>query len=267
MGVLNTPDCRKRAELLNYVIDDDDQDSSFEISHALDLNERNNQRRRRRNNSLQKSSKAARPQSHIKNTGRKAKGCCNSRKFENANFLAQMIECEDFGDLNIADFMVQSASAFEKVFQNESQLKRWNAFMNLKGEDQDQYLHELSQGNDYKITVSQQTSSIQADFGIASKCFQNVEHKIKSTLKGRNISMSGLKYFEQELLYFFNQTQETVLISLIPSSMDRLIIHGICQYLNLSSQSEPKNVIQVENQKSEFFPPNILLSQYLERTR
>ena len=40
-----------------------------------------------------------------------------------ANFLAQMIECEDFGDLNIADFMVQSASAFEKVFQNESQLK------------------------------------------------------------------------------------------------------------------------------------------------
>lgn len=36
--------------------------------------------------------------------------------------------------------------------------------MNLKGEDQDQYLHELSQGNDYKITVSQQTSSIQAGY-------------------------------------------------------------------------------------------------------
>jgi hypothetical protein len=39
-----------------------------------------------------------------------------------AVFLSQLIETEEFSDLSIADFMVKSTSAFEKLFEDQSQM-------------------------------------------------------------------------------------------------------------------------------------------------
>ena len=41
-----------------------------------------------------------------------------------AAFLSHLIETEEFSDLklNITDFMVKSASAFEKLFEDQSQM-------------------------------------------------------------------------------------------------------------------------------------------------
>jgi hypothetical protein len=39
-----------------------------------------------------------------------------------AVFLSHLIETEEFSDLCIADFMVKSASAFEKLFEDQSQM-------------------------------------------------------------------------------------------------------------------------------------------------
>ena len=37
-------------------------------------------------------------------------------------FLSHLIETEEFSDLSIADFMVKSTSAFEKLFEDQSQM-------------------------------------------------------------------------------------------------------------------------------------------------
>ena len=39
-----------------------------------------------------------------------------------AMFLSHLIETEEFSDLSIADFMVKSSSAFEKLFEDQSQM-------------------------------------------------------------------------------------------------------------------------------------------------
>jgi uncharacterized membrane protein YjjP (DUF1212 family) len=39
-----------------------------------------------------------------------------------AMFLSHLIETEEFSDLSIADFMVKSTSAFEKLFEDQSQM-------------------------------------------------------------------------------------------------------------------------------------------------
>ncbi|CAB3979770.1 R3H domain-containing 4-like [Paramuricea clavata] len=240
MGVLNTQDRVKRAELLNSVIGDQVavETSTVEVDQEVDINVTNDGQRLRHSQTSLKASRAPRPQSYIRNTGRKAKGCANSRKYENAVFLSQLIETEEFSDLSIADFMVKSTSAFEKLFEDQSQMNRWSEFVNLNGEDQDRYLCELSQVDSFETPVASRSTGTNSDLQIAAKSFQNVDSKIKSTLKGRNISMSGLKYFEEEMLSVFKDINEAVLISLIPSSMDRLLIHGICQYMNLTSQSK-----------------------------
>ncbi|XP_028403829.1 R3H domain-containing protein 4-like [Dendronephthya gigantea] len=265
MGVLSTHDRVKNAELLNSVIHEQTTETS---TVEAEIDERNDRQKLRHSKACLKMSRAPRPQSYIRNTGRKAKGCVNSRKFENDVFLSHLIETEDFSDLSIADFMVKSTSAFEQLFEDQSQMNRWSDFVNLKGEDQDRYLCDLSH-LDSSQTPNQlnQRTKTNSDFQVAEKKFQNVDHKIKLTLKGRNISMSGLKYFEEEMLSVFKDMNETVLISLIPSSMDRLLIHGICQYMNLSSESHPRHVVQIENLSNQFHPPDMLLSQYLERIR
>ena len=266
MGVLNTQDNVKRAELLNSVIGEEEhQDTALDISSVdVAIRVKNDQQKVKHS---KKPSRAPRPQSYVRNTGRKAKGCTNSRKFENAMFLSHLIETEEFSDLSIADFMVRSTSAFEKLFEDQSQMNIWSTFVNLKGEDQDRYLCELSQDDSCETPASNQSTGTNSDLQVAAKRFQNVDKKIKSALKGRNISMSGLKFFEEEVLSIFKDMNETVLISLVPSSMDRLLIHGICQYMDLSSQSDPKHVVQVESMRNQFDPPVMLLSQYLKRIR
>lgn len=39
-----------------------------------------------------------------------------------AVFLSHLIEAEEFSDLSIADFMVKNASAFEKLFKDQSHM-------------------------------------------------------------------------------------------------------------------------------------------------
>jgi hypothetical protein len=39
-----------------------------------------------------------------------------------AMFLSHLIETEEFSDLSIADFMVKSTTAFEKLFEDQSQM-------------------------------------------------------------------------------------------------------------------------------------------------
>lgn len=59
----------------------------FRLTVEDDVNVTSNRQRVKRSQSCVKTSRAPRPQSYIKNTGRKAKGSCNSRKFENGNKL------------------------------------------------------------------------------------------------------------------------------------------------------------------------------------
>jgi len=53
-----------------------------------------------------------------------------------------------------------------------------------------------------------------------------------------------------------------------PSSFERLLLHAICQYMDLISASadlEGKRQMKVSNRHLDFLPPGLLLSAYLEQ--
>lgn len=80
--------------------------------------------------------------------------------------------------------------------------------------------------------------------------------------------MGMLEVLEEEMLSFFSVTPESVYISMMENSYQRLLLHAVCQYMDLASASsnmKGKRQMRVVNRNREFCPPELLLSSYLQR--
>ncbi|PKU32982.1 r3h domain-containing protein 4 [Limosa lapponica baueri] len=98
------------------------------------------------------------------------------------------------------------------------------------------------------------------------ECFQRISRRLRSTLKRGRIPMGTLEGLEEELLAFFSVTPHSVYTALMDNSFERLLLHALCQYMDLvsaSSDIEGKRQMKVSNKHRVFLPPELLLSDYL----
>lgn len=80
--------------------------------------------------------------------------------------------------------------------------------------------------------------------------------------------MGVLEGLESDLLGFFMAHPHSIYITKLSNSYERLLLHAICQYMDLTSASSDCNgarQTEVVNKQEEFLPPQPLLSAYLEQ--
>ncbi|CAF0756021.1 unnamed protein product [Rotaria sordida] len=105
----------------------------------------------------------------------------------------------------------------------------------------------------------------------ADTCFRridpNIRYTLKSMLKRRHVPLDRISCFEDDIIPFFKEHPDSVYLRDLNNGFDRMLLHAVCQYLNLISKSftqDGERYIQVENRYITFVPPITLLSEYVK---
>jgi len=105
----------------------------------------------------------------------------------------------------------------------------------------------------------------------AEACFRridsNIRYTLKSMLKRHHLPCERISWFEDDIIPFFKEYPDSVYLRDLNNGFDRMLLHAVCQYLNLISKSftrDGERYTQVENRRIEFVPPIILLSEYVK---
>ncbi|XP_077981728.1 R3H domain-containing protein 4-like [Glandiceps talaboti] len=209
----------------------------------------------------------------------KGKGYKHARRYQNTCYLLDMVDYEEFGEVNINDFMASNQTVFGELMTNEEGMKIWNDLINHPEEEQECYLmslegkgEDLPKTNDEKPPESddKEPADKRAEHPAFTpdQCFRRISGKLKALLHRRHLPKGTLEMLEEDVLYWFSMCPDSVYVTLLPSSYDRLLLHAVCQYLDLYSMSDECEGIrhtEVVNKQMEFLPPEVRLSQYLER--
>uniref|UniRef100_A0A667XKR6 R3H domain containing 4 n=1 Tax=Myripristis murdjan TaxID=586833 RepID=A0A667XKR6_9TELE len=189
----------------------------------------------------------------------RAKGKKSLRRQENTRFLANLLERDECSkdDLEVCSNPA-IPSIFTEACTNGNYVEPWNDFMNRSGEEQEKLLSLLEEEARKKINPA----------FTAQDCFQRIDRRLRATLKRKQIPMGTLEVLEESLLSFFHAQPHSVYTTNLGSSFERLLLHAICQYMDLVSASTDCNgarQTEVVNKQEEFMPPSPLLSAYLEQ--
>ncbi|XP_016044431.1 R3H domain-containing protein 4 isoform X2 [Erinaceus europaeus] len=184
----------------------------------------------------------------------KAKGRKSLQRLENTQYLLTLLEadggaCADEGDL--------AAPAAPRIFaeacNNESYVEAWNDFMNRSGEEQERVLRYLEEQGPCKARRRGpgrgEDRRREHPAYTPSECFQRISRRLRAVLKRSRIPMA-------------------VYTALLDNSFERLLLHAVCQYMDLISAStdlEGQRQMKVSNRHLDFLPPGLLLSAYLGR--
>lgn len=222
--------------------------------------------------------RSPKPMDSTKATGRKAKGCKHSRRMENLHYLMTLVENEEFGELEISDFVEPTVSAFAELLNEHEKMKVWNDFVNRTEEEQQRFLQDSTQKEVHSERaetedmeksgweVVEDKRAIHPTY-TAQECFRRIDRGLRKLLKKRHVPKGTLESLEKELTSFFRDSPESVFVSHVPNSFERCLLHAICQYLDLHSKSFDKGgtrQTQIENKQVTFSPPATPLTKYLE---
>lgn len=196
----------------------------------------------------------------------RAKGKKSQRRQENSRFLANLLEkdecCKD-------ELEMCSNPALPTIFTqacvNNNYREPWADFMKCSGEEQEQLLLLLEQEQKHRKGV-QDHRNVNPAFS-AQECFQRIDRRLRNTLRKRQIPIGTVELLEENLLSFFNAQPHSVYTTNLNSSFERLLLHAVCQYMDLVSLSTNSNgsrQTEVMNKQSHFLPPSLLLSAYLD---
>lgn len=200
----------------------------------------------------------------------KAKGRKSLRRLENNRYLMSLLEREECVADDVDPCICASPSIFAEVCNNEMYIEIWNDFMNRSGEEQEKVLFYLEQEvrkPREKVNKCKDERREHPAY-TAEQCYQRINRSLRCTLKRRQVPMGMLEVLEEEMLSFFSVTPESVYISMMENSYQRLLLHAVCQYMDLASASsnmKGKRQMRVVNRNREFCPPELLLSSYLQR--
>ncbi|KAK4872061.1 hypothetical protein RN001_016185 [Aquatica leii] len=151
-----------------------------------------------------------------KNAGRR-----KQRRFNNRTEL-QVLSEEEETEHGIK-LMEDYKSPFARVLENESNLRRWNEFINLSEEEQRTLLE----------FVPEEIRSY-----VTNKHTPRISSRIKRAMKvKKNLSMDMVEKLENEVVNYFLCSPEGVFVSSPPTSFERLLLHAIAQYHCLKSIS------------------------------
>ncbi|XP_054985364.1 R3H domain-containing protein 4 [Sorex araneus] len=204
----------------------------------------------------------------------KAKGRKSLQRLENTQYLLTLLETEggasgpDDGDLA----PTAAPGIFAEACNNENYVEIWNDFMNRSGEEQERVLRYLEEESKSKARRrgpgrGEDSRRVHPAF-TPSECFQRISRRLRAILKRSRIPMDTLETWEARLLAFFSVSPQAVYTAMLDNSFERLLLHAVCQYMDLISASadlEGKRQMKVSNRHLDFLPPGLLLSAYLEQ--
>ncbi|XP_068728158.1 R3H domain-containing protein 4-like [Montipora capricornis] len=231
----------------------------------------------RRRPARQKSQKSKVHHYNNKYPERKVKtGNRKTKRLENTCFLLSLVDHEEVAELDINDFVTSHCSVFATLLADAEKLKIWNEFVSLSEEDQEAVIKQERERPIHVQEVNRGNTHVENDVterdavAVAEESFYRIEKRLRRMLKNKRFPLGGLKHHEEELISYFSDDPSAVMISNLPSSFDRLLVHGVCQFLDLKSTSKNQNgnrIMEIANKQETFCVPLLLLSQYLEQHR
>ncbi|XP_069073542.1 R3H domain-containing protein 4 isoform X2 [Pleurodeles waltl] len=202
----------------------------------------------------------------------KAKGRKSLQRLENTRYLMTLLERDDYGNEEGDMALTASPSVFTEACNNKTYMEIWNDFMNRSGEEQERVIRFLEEETRRKphgnLTTKLEDKRKEHPAFTPEERFQRISRRLRSTLKRRQIPMGTLEGLEEELLTFFSVSPQSVYTAMLQNSYERLLLHAVCQYMDLASASfdhEGKRRMMVSNKHGVFLPPELLLSAYLGR--
>ncbi|NP_001365926.1 R3H domain-containing protein 4 isoform 1 [Mus musculus] len=208
----------------------------------------------------------------------RAKGRKSLQRLENTQYLLTLLETaggppgvED-GDLTPA-----APGIFAEACSNATYVEVWNDFMNRSGEEQERvlrYLEDESQGKRRRGPGRGEDRRREDPVFTPHECFRRISRRLRSVLKRSRIPMlfqplqETLESWEERLLAFFSVSPQAVYTAMLDNSYERLLLHAVCQYMDLISASadlEGRRQMKVSNRHLDFLPPELLLSAYLDQ--
>ncbi|XP_053437545.1 R3H domain-containing protein 4 isoform X1 [Nycticebus coucang] len=222
----------------------------------------------------------------------KAKGRKSLQRLENTQYLLTLLETEG-GPPSLEDGDLAPPAApgiFAEACNNATYVEVWNDFMNRSGEEQERVLRYLEDESKSKArrrgpargedrqrgghglgapTTAAPHGALAEDPAYTPReCFQRISRRLRAVLKRRRIPMEVLETWEERLLRFFSVSPQAVYTAMLDNSFERLLLHAVCQYMDLISASadlEGRRQMKVSNRHLDFWPPGLLLSAYLEQ--
>ncbi|XP_051930369.1 R3H domain-containing protein 4 [Hippocampus zosterae] len=202
----------------------------------------------------------------------RAKGKKSLRRQENTRYLANLLERDDECPKDELEVCSSPAipSIFTEAWTNDDYIEPWSDFMNCSGEEQERLLSLLEQGMAKKKLAScllKDQMNVNPAF-TAQECFQRIDRRLRATLRRKQIPVGKLEVLEENLLSFFLTQPHSVYTTNLSTSFERLLLHAVCQYMDLVSSSSDLNgsrQTEVVNKQEDFLPPTLLLSAYLDQ--
>ncbi|MED6255535.1 hypothetical protein ATANTOWER_011065 [Ataeniobius toweri] len=171
----------------------------------------------------------------------RAKGKKSLRRQENTRFLANLLEKDECSkdDLEVCSNPA-IPSIFTEACTNGNYIEPWNDFMNCSGEEQDRLLSLLEHEGAKRKNANQLLKDHRNVYPAftAQECFHRIDRRLRATLRRKQIPMGTLEVIEENLLSFFSADPQSVYTTILSSSFERLLLHAICQYMDLVSASE-----------------------------
>ncbi|XP_038571467.1 R3H domain-containing protein 4 [Micropterus salmoides] len=196
----------------------------------------------------------------------RAKGKKSLRRQENTLYLANLLERDECSkdDLEVCSNPA-IPSIFTEACTNGNYIEPWNDFMNCSGEEQERLLSLLEEEGAKKKNKDQRNVNLAFT---SQDCFQRIDRRLRATLRRKKIPMGTLEVLEKNLLSFFRAEPQSVYTTNLASSFERLLLHAVCQYMDLvsaSTNNQGSRQTEVVNKQEEFLPPRLLLSAHLEQ--
>lgn len=203
----------------------------------------------------------------------KAKGRKSLQRLENTQYLLTLLETAG-GPPGVEDGDLTPPAApgiFAEACSNATYVEVWNDFMNRSGEEQERvlrYLEDEGQGKRRRGPGRSEDRRREDPVFTPHECFRRISRRLRSVLKRSRIPMETLESWEERLLAFFSVSPQAVYTAMLDNSYERLLLHAVCQYMDLISASadlEGRRQMKVSNRHLDFLPPELLLSAYLDQ--
>lgn len=193
-------------------------------------------------------------------------------------YLLNLANLEDRCDPGFTD----NCSAFSKLLQEKDKMAAWNSFLAFDDDDQFAILanNEVYAYFNNESVLDETTAAIRLKIGeirearrklSADEAFKTLQPKIKSIFTKRHFPMGILIQLESEIVDFFTKSPKGTCVIERSCSFDRLIVHAICHFNILLSQSytteENRRQTHIRNWDPKFTAPAVSLSDYIQSKR
>lgn len=183
------------------------------------------------------------------------------RRYENLCFLKALAR-KLHGDEKPGSVSVvpETGSAISALFTDADSMRTWLEFSAQQPEEQDAILRHLAEAKSGEPKEEKVAET-------AAERFQLLDRHIRKVLRRTTLPFGKMEALEEEIIAAFEKNPQAVIVKEDVSGFDRLLIHGIAQYMFLTSDSQTvkeRRVTTVRNTQAEFLRPVVTLTEYLE---